>query len=194
MKIKKVITLTALSALILAGCSTEKAKEKEGVKSEPNVAEEKQVEEVVEEPEEVTEKILSSEEQLDLSHDEIAEYFLKENPPEAAIIIEVAEDINDRSSERMKNEGENFEASVSHIIDFLPSIISKFEEVSKNTEQENLNKISTEVLSLAKEISKETEDGISEEAIDNLNGKYIEMTNKIFLLNSAANPNFYEGN
>ena len=191
MKIKNVFTITALSALILAGCSTEKVKEKEEVKNAPN-EEVEQVEEVEEKTEEVNEKSLSSEEKLELSHDEIAEYFLKENPPEAAIIIEVAEDINDRSSERMKSEGENFEASVSHVIDFLPSIITKFEEVTKNEEQEDLNKISNEVLSLAKEIRKETEGKVSEEALENLHGKYREMTDRIFLLNSAANPNFYD--
>lgn len=190
MKIKKTIVLTALSVLILAGCSAEKTNEKEGVKIVPNEEEVKQIEEVEEESKELTEKGLTLEEQLELSHDEIAEYFSKEKPPEAAMIIEVAEDINDRALERSPNE--QGPSDVSQVIDFLPSIITKFEEVVKNKEQDDLFKISTEILNLAKEISKGTEVEVSEETLEKLNKKYAEMTYKIFLLNSAANPNFYD--
>ena len=194
MIIKKAITLTALSALILTGCSAEKAQIEEDAKSVSNEEEEKQIEEVVEVPEEVNEKSLSSDKQLESSYNKIAEYFSKEEPPEADIIIEVTEALSDRSTERARS-GE-VQDDASQIGDFLPFIVVKFEEVVKHSEQEDLTKISTEILNLAKEISKEiskeTEDEVSKEDLENLNGKYIEMVDKIILLNYAANPNFYD--
>lgn len=85
MKIKNAITITALSALILAGCSTGKAKGKEDVKSESNVAEEKQIEEVAEELEE-SKEVEEPEEKFESPYSEIAEHFSGWELPKEGIV------------------------------------------------------------------------------------------------------------
>ena len=62
----------------------------------------------------------------------------------------------------------------------------KFEEVVEYSKQEDLTKVSTEILNLAKEIGKELEAEVSEEALEDLNLRYSEMVNKIFQLNKAT--------
>ena len=100
------------------------------------------------------------------------------------IVSEVAGDLTNSAEQNPHLEEGNLDAY--NIGNFLPYITLKFEEIVEYSKQEDLTKVSTEILNLAKEIGEELEAEVSEEALEDLNVRYSEMVNKIFQLYNAT--------
>ena len=246
MKIKNIFTITALSALILAGC-TEPEKAAVDGSSEPEIfldlngVEYTVADTVNEEVKEDGEVIPASDEQLLATYNEIVEYFAEwELPSEGilpedhgaydrllieavayengytfeketkklfsrsydvgaapaeptegqipgvlmGIISEVAGDLTNMSTQNQQL-GRGL-LGAEDVEEILPFITMKFEEVMKYAKQEDIAEVSTEIINLANELSKELEAGVSGEALEKLDSQCRKMFDRIFLLNNAV--------
>lgn len=217
MKIKNVIAITALSALVLSGCETKKVIEEEGGDfGEQSI------------------------EQLDSPYLEISEFFSEWELPEEGILPEDHEEYdlmvggrviyengyifdaetqdyigrtyesNEESLEPTEGQATGFvkglisEASGTlahnshlekgsrdeyHIGFLLPSMESDFNQIVKYSKQEDLSKETKEILNSIKELRKDLENRVSDDDLKDLNIKYDKMADKIFQLDEAIKVN-----